>query len=108
MTQPTSPTLPAGLDTKQNAAAIELTQGFGHDLSTTAANCAKTASVAQMNLELPFCLTSFLVNGLGYNALSTVGVAQSVEHRTVAPTVAGSIPVSHPNVSTLRLHRYFP
>ena len=25
-----------------------------------------------------------------------VGIAQLVEHRTVAPTVAGSIPVSHP------------
>jgi hypothetical protein len=25
-----------------------------------------------------------------------VGVAQSAEHRTVAPDVAGSIPVSHP------------
>jgi hypothetical protein len=31
--------------------------------------------------------------------ISVVGVAQLVEHRTVAPTVAGSIPVSHPNVS---------
>ncbi len=26
-----------------------------------------------------------------------VGIAQLAEHRTVAPTVAGSIPVSHPN-----------
>jgi hypothetical protein len=26
-----------------------------------------------------------------------VGIAQLVEHRTVAPAVAGSIPVSHPN-----------
>jgi hypothetical protein len=26
-----------------------------------------------------------------------VGVAQLVERRTVAPNVAGSIPVSHPN-----------
>ena len=25
-----------------------------------------------------------------------VGVAQSVEHRVVAPVVAGSIPVTHP------------
>jgi hypothetical protein len=25
-----------------------------------------------------------------------VGIAQLAEHRTVAPTVAGSIPVSHP------------
>jgi hypothetical protein len=29
-----------------------------------------------------------------------VGIAQLAEHRTVAPTVAGSIPVSHP--------RFFP
>ena len=28
-----------------------------------------------------------------------VGVAQPAEHRTVAPDVAGSIPVSHPNLS---------
>jgi hypothetical protein len=27
-----------------------------------------------------------------------VGIAQLVEHRTVAPTVAGSIPVSHPRI----------
>jgi hypothetical protein len=27
---------------------------------------------------------------------AAVGIAQLVEHRTVAPTVAGSIPVSHP------------
>ena len=25
--------------------------GFGHDLGTIAANCTKTASVAQLNLE---------------------------------------------------------
>ena len=30
-----------------------------------------------------------------------VGVAQLAEHRTVAPTVAGSIPVSHPNSSKI-------
>ena len=30
-----------------------------------------------------------------------MGVAQLAEHRTVAPTVAGSIPVSHPNSSLL-------
>jgi hypothetical protein len=29
-----------------------------------------------------------------------VGIAQLAEHRTVAPTVAGSIPVSHPNFKT--------
>ena len=28
---------------------------------------------------------------------AAVGIAQLAEHRTVAPTVAGSIPVSHPN-----------
>ena len=39
------------LDTKQNQAAMELTQGFGHDLGTIAANCTKTGAVAQMNLE---------------------------------------------------------
>jgi len=27
-----------------------------------------------------------------------VGVAQLAEHRTVAPVVVGSIPISHPNV----------
>ena len=32
-----------------------------------------------------------------------VGVAQLAEHRTVAPTVAGSIPVSHPNFQIVRL-----
>jgi hypothetical protein len=31
-----------------------------------------------------------------------VGIAQLAEHRTVAPTVAGSIPVSHPRNSPLR------
>jgi len=39
------------LDTKQNAAALELSQGFGHDLGTIAANCTKTEADAQMNLE---------------------------------------------------------
>ncbi len=39
------------LDTKQSAAAMELTQGFGHDLGTIAANCTKTAAGAQMHLE---------------------------------------------------------
>jgi hypothetical protein len=28
-----------------------------------------------------------------------VGIAQLAEHRTVAPTVAGSIPVSHPRIT---------
>jgi hypothetical protein len=28
-----------------------------------------------------------------------VGVAQLAEHRTVAPDVVGSIPISHPRVS---------
>jgi integrase len=35
------------LDTKQNQAAVELTQGFGHDLGTIAANCTKTEAYAQ-------------------------------------------------------------
>jgi integrase len=39
------------LDTKQNQAAVELTQGFGHDLGTIAANCTKTAADAQLHLE---------------------------------------------------------
>ncbi|HEY4841952.1 MAG TPA: hypothetical protein VIH78_08285 [Terriglobales bacterium] len=39
------------LDTKQNQAAVELSQGFGHDLGTIAANCTKNAAVAHMNLE---------------------------------------------------------
>jgi integrase len=39
------------LDTKQNAVAVGLSEGFGHDLGTTAANCTQTASVVQMNLE---------------------------------------------------------
>jgi len=38
------------LDTKQNAAALELTQTFGHDLGTIAANCTTPASDAQMQL----------------------------------------------------------
>ena len=32
-----------------------------------------------------------------------MGVAQLVEHRTVAPDVAGSIPVSHPKTEILWL-----
>ncbi|MFZ3264835.1 MAG: hypothetical protein WA172_12615 [Terriglobales bacterium] len=35
------------LDTKQNAAAMELTQGFGHDLGTIAANRTKIVADAQ-------------------------------------------------------------
>ena len=34
------------------------------------------------------------------NYKRVVGVAQLVERRSVAPNVAGSIPVSHPNFST--------
>ena len=34
------------LDTKQNAAAVELTQGFGHDLGTIPPNCTKTEAKA--------------------------------------------------------------
>ena len=39
------------LDTKQNAAAVELSKGVGHDLGTIAANCTKVAADARMNLE---------------------------------------------------------
>jgi integrase len=35
------------LDAKQNAAAVEVNQDFGHDLGTIAANCTKTATDAQ-------------------------------------------------------------
>jgi integrase len=38
------------LDTKQNVAAVELTQTFGHDLGTIASNCTKTATDAQLSL----------------------------------------------------------
>jgi hypothetical protein len=38
------------LDTKQNAAAVEVNRDFGHDLGTIAADCTKTASDAQLNL----------------------------------------------------------
>ena len=40
------------LDAKQNAAAVELNQGFGHDLGTIAANCTKTAADAQMQRQV--------------------------------------------------------
>ena len=48
-----------------------------------------------------------------YNPKYAVGVAQLAEHRTVAPDVAGSIPVSHPSVSNdligfSRRHFLFP
>ena len=36
------------------------------------------------------------VNGC-YNCGGVVGVAQLAEHRTVAPDVVGSIPISHPS-----------
>ena len=39
------------LDTKQNAAAVELSQGFGHDLGTIAPNCTKTVADGQIRLE---------------------------------------------------------
>ena len=35
------------LDTKQNAAAVEVNRDFGHDLGTIAANCTKTTAHAQ-------------------------------------------------------------
>jgi hypothetical protein len=38
------------LDTKQNSAAVELSQTFGHDLGTIPPNCTKPASDAQMQL----------------------------------------------------------
>jgi hypothetical protein len=37
------------------------------------------------------------------NCLRVVGVAQLVERRSVAPNVAGSIPVSHPNLHTIHI-----
>jgi hypothetical protein len=40
-----------------------------------------------------------------YNRKYAVGVAQLAEHRTVAPDVAGSIPVSHPRISPLERPR---
>jgi integrase len=39
------------LNTKQNAVAVELSQDFGHDLGTIAANCTKNESNAQLHLE---------------------------------------------------------
>jgi hypothetical protein len=42
-------------------------------------------------------LMLFPIVSLVLNYGSAVGVAQLVERRTVAPNVAGSIPVSHPN-----------
>jgi hypothetical protein len=39
------------LDTKRNAAAVELTQGFRRDLGEIQPNCTKTAAEAQVNLE---------------------------------------------------------
>jgi hypothetical protein len=39
-----------------------------------------------------------------YNGEPVVGIAQLAEHRTVAPAVAGSIPVSHPKYFGLRLN----
>src|SRR5437879_6331055 len=38
-----------------------------------------------------------------YNHKVAVGIAQLAEHRTVAPAVAGSIPVSHPKFLDLYL-----
>jgi len=38
------------LDTKQKAAAVELSQGFGQGLGIVAANCTKTTADTQMNL----------------------------------------------------------
>ncbi|MGO9367999.1 MAG: hypothetical protein ACLP0H_10235 [Terriglobales bacterium] len=38
------------LDTKQNAAAVEVNRDFGHDLGTIAANCTKTSTHEQTQL----------------------------------------------------------
>ena len=44
-----------------------------------------------------------------YNRDTAVGVAQLAEHRTVAPDVVGSIPISHPNSHpTSGLHHAVP
>jgi|HubBroStandDraft_1064217.scaffolds.fasta_scaffold70643_2 hypothetical protein len=37
-------------------------------------------------------------SSVNYENRTAVGVAQLVERRSVAPNVAGSIPVSHPNL----------
>jgi integrase len=39
------------LDTKQNAAAVEVNRDFGHDSGTIAANCTKTVADAQTQLQ---------------------------------------------------------
>jgi serine/threonine protein kinase len=39
------------LDTKQNAAAVEVNRDFGHDLGTIAANCTKNEAHAQTQLQ---------------------------------------------------------
>lgn len=44
-----------------------------------------------------FCRKSLaIVDTILYKDAHTVGVAQSVEHRVVAPVVEGSIPFTHP------------
>jgi hypothetical protein len=40
------------------------------------------------------------------NSLHTVGVAQLAEHRTVAPDVVGSIPITHPKFSIILRKRH--
>ena len=45
------------------------------------------SEVQNPTVIIEFCLAVFL---------DTVGVAQLAEHRTVAPDVVGSIPITHP------------
>ena len=45
-----------------------------------------------VTVDVPTCLRDGC-----YNCEGVVGVAQLAEHRTVAPDVVGSIPISHPN-----------
>src|SRR5271165_1072864 len=46
---------------------------------------------------------SFAQGQISVNCNPAVGVAQLVERRSVAPNVAGSIPVSHPNLAVFPL-----
>ena len=46
--------------------------------------------------QIPPGLPYLPLNFRCYNRKVAVGIAQLAEHRTVAPAVAGSIPVSHP------------
>ena len=68
------------------------------DVRLTAVLCADLRSHV-----LPYRSANFHC----YNRKVVVGIAQLAEHRTVAPTVAGSIPVSHPRFSGLRCVKRF-